>query len=121
MESAWRELDLSYLGRQDGLGMTLTDVARIVRPKSLLLRNQKRAPEVSNIVMKANRMLVYESIPYHDSTSTMNMPTIMGKVSDRQTLFPHFILQRPALPYSTVTLFARFRGLSTSVPRAHAV
>lgn len=24
MESAWRELDLSYLGRQDGLGMTLT-------------------------------------------------------------------------------------------------
>src|SRR5690606_41714014 len=88
MESAWRELDLSYLGRQDGLGMTLTDVARIVRPKSLLLRNQKRAPEVSNSVMKANRMLVYESIPYHDSTSTMNMPTIKGKVSDRQTLFP---------------------------------
>lgn len=24
-------------------------------------------------------------------------------------------------PYSTVTLFARFRGLSTSVPRAQAV
>lgn len=27
----------------------------------------------------------------------------------------------PARPYSTVTDFARFRGLSTSVPRAHAV
>jgi hypothetical protein len=24
-------------------------------------------------------------------------------------------------PHSTVTLFAKFRGLSTSVPRAHAV
>lgn len=27
----------------------------------------------------------------------------------------------PVLPYSTVTDFARLRGLSTSVPRAHAV
>ena len=30
-------------------------------------------------------------------------------------------ISAPRQPYSTVTLFARFRGLSTSVPRAQAV
>lgn len=34
---------------------------------------------------------------------------------------PHEVGAPDAAAYSTVTDFARFRGLSTSVPRAHAV
>ena len=39
----------------------------------------------------------------------------------RQTLFLQINLIQACDAHSTVTLFARFLGLSTSVPRAHAV
>lgn len=45
--------------------------------------------------------------------------TLMRCVSDSFGKEQQARVMRP--PYSTVTLFARFRGLSTSVPRAHAV
>jgi hypothetical protein len=41
--------------------------------------------------------------------------------SSRDFWSEHQESQKPASPHSTVTLFARFRGLSTSVPRAQAV
>lgn len=54
--------------------------------------------------------------------------SMMEEFNDRQTLFQSTDLissfqvpQSPATHHSTVTLFARFLGLSTSVPRAHAV
>lgn len=39
----------------------------------------------------------------------------------RQTLFVAVNSDEPHIAHSTVTLLAKLRGLSTSVPRAHAV
>ena len=40
---------------------------------------------------------------------------------DRDLIYLWLRMPKDIPPHSTVTLFARFRGLSTSVPRAHAV
>jgi hypothetical protein len=54
--------------------------------------------------------------PYYLS---IDFPTAL--ITIRQTLLPVLTLGTDVYFYSTVTLFARFLGLSTSVPRAHAV
>ena len=46
------------------------------------------------------------------------LPRSASDGPDRRAAITHEPAQRP---YSTVTLFARFLGLSTSVPRATAV